>query len=114
MIREAERTYNIKLPEDYKRTVLLNNNARPESGIFDTEKSKEHVFKSLLSLDKSDLETIYKCHPYGTNLYPFGIDPAGNLLCFDKFGVVWYWLHETETKEKVANSFTEFINNLYQ
>lgn len=113
LIREAERTYNIKLPEDYKETILQNNNARPSLYVFDTESSKEHVFKLLLSLKRSDLENIYNTR-VDANLYPFGSDPFGNVLCFDKFGVVWYWLHETETKEKVANSFTEFINNLYQ
>ena len=70
LIREI---YNIKLPEDYKQVVLQNNNARPGLSAFDTKNSKGHVFKKLLSLNKSDLETNYKSYPYGINLYSFGI-----------------------------------------
>lgn len=116
LIKEVETMYNITLPMDYKKVVLENNNARPSVSTFDTEVSKEHVFKKLLSLRQDDIENVYKAKSVlsavDTNLFPFGIDPAGNFLCF-KNGIVCYWLHEDDSVYKVANNFTDFLNGLY-
>lgn len=116
IINEVETTFSVSLPEDYKKVVSENNNARPSICTFDTEVSKEHVFKKLLSLKKDDIETVYKAKRIlsnvDDNLFPFANDPAGNLICF-KNGIVVYWLHEDDTVVKIANSFTEFISSLY-
>lgn len=116
VIKEAEDTFNIKYPEDYKNIVREYNNARPTINTFDTEVSKEHVFKKLLSLKKDDIETVYKAKQVlssiDNSLIPFGLDPAGNFLCF-KNGSIYYWLHEDDTIRKVANNFSDFIDSLY-
>ncbi len=116
IIKEAEDTFDIKYPEDYKNVIREYNNARPTISTFDTEVSKEHVFKKLLSLKKNDIETVYKArqvlYSIDNSLIPFGIDPAGNFLCFKK-GFVYYWLHEDNTIRKVANNFSDFIDSLY-
>lgn len=116
IIKEAEDTFDIKYPEDYKNVIREYNNARPTISTFDTEVSKEHVFKKLLSLKKNDIETVYKAKQVlssiDNSLIPFGIDPAGNFLCFKK-GFVYYWLHEDNTIRKVANNFSDFIDSLY-
>jgi len=49
-------------------------------------------------------------------LFPFGEDPFGNYLCLffeEKDITIVYWSHETNKVEKVANSFTEFLEMLY-
>ncbi len=116
IIKEAEETFNVKYPEDYKNVVREYNNARPTINTFDTDVSKEHVFKKLLSLKKNDIETVYKAKyilsTIDNSLIPFGLDPAGNFLCFKK-GVIYYWLHEDDAVRKVANNFSDFIDSLY-
>ena len=39
IIKEVETTFNISLPEDYKKVIAENNNARPSISTFDTEVS---------------------------------------------------------------------------
>ena len=116
VINEVETTFGVFLPDDYKKVIVENNNARPSISTFDTEVSKEHVFKKLLSLKKDDIETVYKAKQVLSNvdesLFPFANDPAGNLICF-KNGIVVYWLHEDDSVIKIANSFTEFLSGLY-
>lgn len=115
-ISEVENAYGISLPQDYKDVVMNNNNARSSVTTFDTTVSKEHVFKKLLSLKKEDIENVYKAKKVLSHikdsLYPFGNDPAGNLLCL-KNGKVVYWLHEDDTILNVADSFSDFLMKLY-
>ena len=116
IIKEVETTFGVTLPNAYKSIVIENNNARPSIFTFDTESSREHVLKKLLSLKKEDIETIYKAKKVlskiDNTLIPFANDPAGNYLCFKGDSVV-YWLHEDNSISKVANSFTEFLAKLY-
>ena len=113
IIKEVETTFNISLPEDYKKVIAENNNARPSISTFDTEVSKEHVFKKLT---KDHIQNVYKAKKVlstvDDSLFPFANDPAGNLICL-KNGTVVYWLHEDDSILKVANSFTEFLSSLY-
>jgi len=115
-IKEVEATFGITLPNDYKSIVIKNNNARPSISTFDTESSKGHVFKKLLSLKKNDIETVYKAKKVlskiDNTLIPFANDPAGNYLCFKGDSVV-YWQHEDNSISKIANNFTEFLAKLY-
>lgn len=116
VINEVETTFGISLPDDYKKVIADNNNARPSISTFNTEVSKEHVFKKLLSLKNEDIENVYKAKKIlstvDESLFPFANDPAGNLICL-KNGTVVYWLHEDDSILKVANSFTEFLSSLY-
>ena len=62
VINEVETTFGISLPDDYKKVIAENNNARPSISTFDTEVSKEHVFKKLLSLKNEDIENYIKVY----------------------------------------------------
>ena len=92
IIKEVETTFNISLPEDYKKVIAENNNARPSISTFDTEVSKEHVFKKLLSLKHDDIENVYKAKKVlstvDDSLFPFANDPAGNLICLKNGTVI--------------------------
>lgn len=116
LIKEAETLFGISLPNDYKRIIVDNNNARPSVSTFDTESSSQHVFKKFPSFKKEDVETVYKAKKvlseFDNSLFPFANDPAGNYICF-KGNAVVYWLHETNAVLKVANNFAEFIEKLY-
>ena len=116
VIKEVENHFNIVLPEDYKKVVIDNNNARPSINTFDTQFSKEHVFKKLLSLKKDDIENVYKSkhvlESIDIELFPIANDPAGNLICL-KAGKIVYWLHENNKTLYVADSFSDFLKSLY-
>lgn len=59
LILRSRKFYKIKLPLEYKKVILSNNYARPSLTTFDTEKSKEHVFNRLLSLNKKTIKKIF-------------------------------------------------------
>jgi hypothetical protein len=115
-IDEFEQENNIIFPSDLKSCLIKNNGGRPSKNIFDTECSKEKVFKALLSFNKSDIENIYMVFLVLDNekkgLVPFASDPSGDLLCLRNNAIVLY-LHETGGLEKVANSFSELLSKLY-
>ena len=116
LIDDFERENNITFPPDLKSCLLKNNGGRPSKNTFDTKRSKEKVFKALLSFNKSDLETIYMVYPVldeeKKGLIPFASDPGGDILCIQNNAVVLY-SHETGGIEKVSNSFTELLSKLY-
>ena len=114
-IKEVEKKYNILLSDDLKECIKTNNAGYPNKKIFDTELSKERIFKDLISYNKEDEENIYQFEKlFYIGLIPFGLDPSGNILCMDNNNnkVVLY-LHETGEKELVSNNFSEFLNKLY-
>lgn len=115
-IRAAEREMDVSFPYDFREFVKLNNYARPVRDAFDSETSKEHVMNRLLSFNKGDIENIYDAKKvvsdFDITLFPFANDPFGNFICF-KDGRVVYWLHENNIIEPVANSFTDFLEMLY-
>lgn len=78
--------YLIQLPEKLVSTMECFNGGRPPQKEFTTTTGREYVFKSLLSYNKNDLETIYMVYPgifKEKELYPLGSDAAGNFICFD-------------------------------
>jgi len=48
-IEKIEKKYNILLPNDLKECIRDNNAGYPDKKVFDTEISKERIFKDLLS-----------------------------------------------------------------
>jgi len=115
LIEDFERENNITFPDDLKDCLVKNNGGRPSKCIFDTEREKEKVFNSLLSFNKSDIETIYMAFPIpeaGKKLVPFATDPSGDFICVQDNAIVLY-SHETGAVEKIADSFTEFLSKLY-
>lgn len=116
LIAEIENRYNVQLPEDLKSILKEGNNGVPSKRFFDTNVAEGHEWKTLLSYDKSDMENIYSAlsvlKDVDADLFPFGNDPAGNIICLKKNKVV-LWHHETDEIEFVANSISEFLAKLY-
>lgn len=114
--------YGVKLPKTVKELIEKYNGGRPSKKCFDTDIHKECVFKTLLSYNPKDIETIYKVYKEGSDtkfiemkLYPIASDPFGNFICVDlKQGENIVLLRmETLAVEKIADNLTEFIKGLY-
>ena len=120
LIDEFESFVSYTLPKDFKECVMQYNGGYPEREAFDTDSTKERVFNSLLSFNKEDISTIWKTNEGHIEGLPdkyvvFADDPFGNLICFDKDNDnVIFWNHEDESVEHIANTFTEFIDKLYE
>lgn len=115
-ISYVESICGITLPSDLRELILFANDGMPSKEIFDTEKSKGHVFKKLLSFNKEDIENIYTpievLKKENPSLFPFASDPAGNFICLQK-GKVVLWLHESGDIEYVADSVSSLLGLLY-
>ena len=112
---------NLSLPEDLIACLKNNNGGRPNRKTFDTDRSKEHMIKTLLSFNRGDAETVYTAFTtlrkeyQKFDLVPFASDPFGNFICYDDSrGDIVLWLHETNQTEKISDSFTDFLNMLYE
>ena len=114
-----EHLVDYKLPPSFLKCIRQNNGGRPARSLFDTEFAKERAMKSLLSFNQEDRETVWKIVEWDkeelrNRFVPFAIDNFGNLICFDKLNDNIVFLeHETLRQEKVADSFDDFLNNLY-
>lgn len=115
-IRDVESKVGIVLPEDVKQIILKYNNGRPSVDTFDTAMTKGRQFKKLLSYNREDKENIYTAldvlSKENKELFPIGVDPSGNYICFYKNNIVLY-LHETGVIESIESTFENFLNALY-
>jgi hypothetical protein len=103
--------HGVNLPQQILDCIIENNGGRPSINIFNTNKSKERVFKSLLSYNSDDTENIYSVYPHlfrGSGLYPIGTDTAGNFICVDLSNDYKLILWEHESKRKELIDQTEF------
>lgn len=145
IIEKIGQAMGIKFPQYYIECAKVNHGANVIPYCFDVE-GLERVFGSLLSFDEESSNYIVEDYnnyratlPNG--VIPFGIDPAGNLICFDyknheENPIIVFWEHEgawekeelmesegitAEEAEEVArenvfyvaSTFTEFLNKLY-
>lgn len=119
LINEFESIVCYELPKEFKECVLQYNGGRPERKGFDTDTNKGREIKLFLSFNKSDRETIWKIYEWNNDelskkYLPFAIDNFGNLICFDMNNDnVVFLNHENFSVEHIANTFTEFLEVLY-
>ena len=77
---------NVVLPNKLIESIEQFNGGRPSEKQIFTSSKREYVFKSMLSYNGKDKETIYSVFPElfkNTHLFPFASDAAGNFICFD-------------------------------
>ena len=145
IIGKIGKSMGIKFPKDYIECAKVNHGANVIPYCFDVE-GIERVFGSLLSFEEGSSDYIVTDYnnyratlPNG--VIPFGIDPAGNLICFDYKNhadnpIVVFWEHEDAWEKEalmesegitaeeaeevarenvfyVASSFTDFLNKLH-
>lgn len=114
-IDKFESEHGFSFPKDLKDILLKYNGGRPPRRYFDVGSEKDKEFKTLLSFNESDIETIYKCYPLDSadkTLIPFASDPAGNYFVL-KDNAVCLWNHETDETVFLAPTFTEFLQMLH-
>lgn len=114
-IDKFESEHGFSFPKDLKDILLKYNGGRPPRRYFDVGSEKDKEFKTLLSFNESDIETIYKCYPLDSadkTLIPFASDPAGNYFVL-KDNAVCLWNHETDKTVFLAPTFTEFLQRLH-
>lgn len=85
-IKSFLKQQKVSLPDSLIDIMEKNNGGRPSEKDIITKSHKEYVFKSMLSYNKDDKETIYSVYPElfkETNLFPIASDAAGNFICYD-------------------------------
>lgn len=110
-----EQTYQVVFPDDLKEIIKTFNNGRPSLKVFDIGTLKEREFKKLLSFNQEDMENIYDFLNLDSNqvgFIAFANDPAGNLIGLYN-GKIYYWLHESDELLFLADTFTQFLDTLY-
>lgn len=111
-------------PDEFRSFALQFNGATPAEDEFDTIQTEGRVLNRFLSFNKNDIETIWKfidqncswsIEDLDWRYIPFANDPFGNYICFDRTNDhIVFWDHETGEVEEVADTFTVFINSLYE
>lgn len=124
LINKFEQRYNVKFPDSYINVVKENNFGRPRPNVFDTEISQERIAKGLLSFEPEHRENMWDIYSIlkkqlPSDVIPFMVDQFGNFICFyfdilSEEASVVFWNVETLQIEKVAETFDEFINSLYE
>lgn len=132
-IKSFENEYGIKLPDDYKKFLLLNNGGKPVKRRFKTSDgtitTSIMLFLPISEQTELNLKNFYNKYNLGkivpSNLMPIGIDPADSLICLeiggnDKvyFCDMDYFEEDDELKDEyiklISENFLAFLNNLYE
>lgn len=128
-LRELEATLDVSFPKDYIECALENHGGRPSLDCLDFGGEEERLFGALLPItggeSRTILEEVEDSQGYiPDRVVPFACDPFGNLFCFDyrqsETPQVVFWNHEEAHAgpeaciTKVARSFTELLEMLYQ
>ena len=115
-IENFEKEHSVSFPSDLKDILSKNNGGRPSVKYYDTKTEKDKEFKTLLSFNEEDIETIYKYYPLDSSddkLLPFASDPAGNYFVV-KDGKICLWNHENDSTICLANTFSDFLASLHE
>ena len=115
-VEKFEKEHGLSFPNDLKEILVRNNGGRPSLKYFDTETEKDKEFKTLLSFNESDIETIFKCYPLDSadsTLLPFASTSGGDYFVLQN-GSIHLWNHENDTTTFLSSSFAEFLKSLHE
>ncbi|OPH46701.1 hypothetical protein BC351_14545 [Paenibacillus ferrarius] len=134
-IKIFEETYNLNLPDDYKKFLLCQNGGKTVRRRFETnDKTITSSIMLFLPLGKErdeDLEYYYTKYNLGnivpSNFVPIGFDPADSLICLSVSGEeresvyfcdMDYIEEDKELKQEfvrlISPSFSDFVNTLFK
>ena len=111
-----EKEHAVSFPADLREILFKNNGGRPSLKYYDTKTEKDKEFKTLLSFNEEDIETIYKHYPLDTSdksMIPFASDPAGNYFVL-KDNSIYLWKHESDSTIFLSSSFSVFLSMLHE
>lgn len=111
-----EQHYSHKIPDALKSLILEHNGGYPDKNVFD-KPQEGMVFSNLLSFNEGSADGVYLYLPSferdgGITALPFATDGFGNLIC-EADGKVFFWRHETEELDPVAESVGELLDMLH-
>lgn len=118
-IENFKSMYNVDIPADLFNVIKLNNGGMPSLSAIDNLQGKAYVFGGLLSFNDGDDDSVYDFIDMFVDennklkMLPFGLDPFGNFYCIKENKVVFYNAEE-DTTELMAETFTDFLNALYE
>lgn len=117
-----EKELKVQFPTDFKDIVLKYNGASPKYIAYDTENTKGRVAEYLLSFTNNDQDNIIDTYNaikdrLEEGLVPVMKDPFGNFICFnfskkDSCELV-FWNHDNNNIEYISQSFSNFLEKLY-
>lgn len=123
LIDEFEEKVGFKFPQSFRDCVIANNGGYPNKIAFDTDKTKERVFDSLLSFNREDRCTVWDFYDaaaredfeeLGKAYIEFASSGFGDPIAFDpETGYIIFVNHETLEIELIAKTFEEFLDKLY-
>ena len=139
-IEKFEEKIDAKLPKDYVEFLLKYNGGRPKQDAYNNmiEPINSQIDGGAVSwfytLAEDYHYNLFKNYQIFENrmpkeLIPIGDDGGGNQICLavggDNYGKVYFWDHDWENDDEeqepdysnvylIANSFTEFVNKLYE
>ena len=116
-IQEVARENGFTYTNDFINFIQTCNNGIISPNKFNSELSKEYEVKTILSYNHKDIENVYTAinilKEDGKSLIPFANTPSGDFVCIDFNNAVVLWKHETSAIEKLASTFSLFIDSLY-
>jgi SMI1-KNR4 cell-wall len=128
-IKQFEQEYDIILPKQYVDFLLKYNGGYPRESNFkisdDEGESLVNKFYGIGDM-KSNLAKVFEVleGEIPDDFISIANDPAGNEILLgvsgEYQGKVCFWIHDIESEDEMGNvfiladSFTEFFNNLYE
>lgn len=139
-ISKLEKAWGVKLPEEFRKSLMEDNGGIPEKRNFQCGK-RTRMIERFLCIKEKNTDEDYACYDInvvltqveeriisdpdlvGYEIIPIAALFAGDLLCFDYRGsntpAVCVWLHEESNEwepvtEKVSESFSEFMDMLFE
>lgn len=118
-IKKIEDTLSIKLPYDFIDIVLVHNGAYPEKNIYDMYDQKEKIIQCLVSCKNEPMGILDVVKNINIQyVVPFMRDPYGNYVCFQFENIsdykIVFWNHDTNSIQKITDTFSDFIEILYK
>ncbi len=132
-INIVEKSFEVKLPLQYREFLQKHNGGYPEpDGFLFKDESDGSSVDRFLGIDVGDHSNLEKYlvtykNRIPKNLFPIAHDPGGNLVLIglsgDELGKIYYWDHEREADgwepdmsnvHLIANDLDEFLRKLYE
>ena len=111
-----------RFPQSFRELVIANNAGYPNKDVFDTDNEEGRTFHSLLSFNREDKDNIFDYYDWSTEDFEelgwqyieFASSCFGDPIAFDpRTGHIIFVDHETLNTELIAETFDEFLENLY-
>lgn len=109
-VANLEKTLGFRIHTAFRQFLLANNGATPEPNLINVGHSDSTSVDWFIALaniveERDDISVL------PTKAYPIAPDGTGNFFYIDEAhgGAVFFWDHETDEREKIADDFDAFL-----